>query len=173
MGRGFKGMLLSRQGDSRGGLKLLRQAIDELRAAGFIVYRTVFLGELGQALLDAGQAERGLEVIGEALILAEQSQEHWYPPELLRIQAELLLLEAAPDASARAEACLRESLELARARGVPSWQLRSAMSLVHLESIRGQSGDALGLLRDVYGSFSEGFATADLKAAKRLLDGVR
>lgn len=169
MGRGFKGMLLSQRGDSRTGLKLLRQATDELRAAGFIVYRTVFLGELGHALGETGQAQLGLAAIGEALTLAQQSQERWYPPELLRIRAELILLEAGPDASARAEACLRESLELARAQGALGWQLRTAMSLVRLQSKRRQSCDARDLLRDVFSRFREGFATADLKAAQRLL----
>jgi predicted ATPase/DNA-binding winged helix-turn-helix (wHTH) protein len=169
MGRGFKGMLLSQRGDFSRGSALLRQAIDELHAAGFVVYRTVFLGELAQASCSAGQSKLGLEAIAEALLLTRQSHEHWYPPELLRIQAELLLLEAAPGASARAEACLRQSLELARRQDVLSWQLRTAMSLTRLQSRQDRAGDARELLQEVFSRFSEGFTTADLRAAKRLL----
>jgi predicted ATPase len=94
-------------------------------------------------------------------------------PESLRIKGELLLLQAADGAMAAAEAHFRQALEWARRQGALSWELRPATSLARLVRDRGSPTDAVAILQPVYERFTEGFDTADLKAAKALLDDLR
>ena len=82
----------------------------------------------------------------------------------------MLLLQAADGAAAAAEAHFRQALDWARQQGALSLELRSAMSLARLQRDRGRFADATALLQPVYGRFTEGFDTGDLKAAKALLD---
>jgi predicted ATPase len=169
MGRGFKGILLIKRGDSDHGLKLLRESTDELRASSLAHLHTAFLSELARGLGDAGQVTLGLEAIDAALARSTLNNEQWCLPELIRIQAELWLLEGAPGAGERAEACLLRSMDLARRQEAMSWELRTALSLARLRSGRSRADQYRELLRTVCGRFSEGFGTADLQSAKRLL----
>ena len=91
---------------------------------------------------------------------------------MLRIKGELFLLQSAPGAAAAAEGHFRQALDWARRQGALSWELRTAISLARLLSDQGRSADATALLEPVYDRFTEGFATADLKAAKALLDDL-
>jgi predicted ATPase len=92
---------------------------------------------------------------------------------LLRIKGELLLMQNGRGASAAAEDCFWEALDLALRQGPLSWELRAAMSLARLLRDQGHSTEALELLQPVYGRFREGLETADLKAAKALLDSLQ
>ena len=85
-------------------------------------------------------------------------------------QAELLLLQAADGAAAAAEDHFRQALDWARRQGALSWELRAATSLARLWYDQGRPTEAMALLQPVYDRFTEGFETADLKAAKALLD---
>jgi predicted ATPase len=93
--------------------------------------------------------------------------------ELLRIKGELLLLQAAPGAAAAAEDHFRQALDWARRQDALSFELRAATSLAQLQSDQGRPADAMALLQPVYHRFTEGFETADLKAAKALLDALQ
>ena len=93
--------------------------------------------------------------------------------DLLRIRGELLLLQGAKDAAAMAEDYFRQALDGARPQGALSWELRAATSLARLLRDQDRAIDALALLQPVYGRFTEGFETADLKAAKSLLDALQ
>jgi predicted ATPase len=84
----------------------------------------------------------------------------------------LLLLQGATGAAAAAEDHFRQALVWARRQGALSWELRAATSLARLLREAGRSADATSLLRPVYDRFTEGFATADLRTAKALLDDV-
>jgi predicted ATPase len=90
--------------------------------------------------------------------------------ELLRVKGELLRLDGAPGASARAESCFRQAIELAGTQEALSWELRAATSLARLYEAQGRSTHGIATLQPVYDRFTEGFGTADLIAAKRLLD---
>ena len=90
-------------------------------------------------------------------------------PEFRRIEGELLLKQDNP-ARSDAERCFNDAIELARSRSEKSLELRAATSLARLLAAQGRRGEARGALEPVYGWFTEGFGTADLKSARALLD---
>jgi hypothetical protein len=94
----------------------------------------------------------------------------WSLPEVLRVDAELLLWRGGPDAVSAAEAKLRRSLELAREQSALSWELRTALSLARLRIGQGRLSDAQQLLSRVYDKFTEGFETLDLRSAETMLE---
>ena len=89
--------------------------------------------------------------------------------ELLRVKGELLLLQGAPGKAAP-EDNFRQALDWARRQGALSWELRAATSLACLLRDQDRIGEARDLLASIYDRFTEGFGTADLQAAKKLLD---
>ena len=111
-------------------------------------------------------------MIEEANALSERTEECWPIAELLRVKGELLLLQGAPGAAAVAEDHFRQALDWARRQGALSWKLPAAASLARLRD-QGRSADTVALLQPVYDRFTEGFYTADLKAAKALLDALQ
>jgi predicted ATPase len=100
----------------------------------------------------------------------QQSETGWLTPELLRLKGELLLLQSAPAAVETAEGLFRQALDEARRQDALSWQLRAATSLARVLRSQGRADDATACLRPIYDRFTEGFGTADLIAAKLLLD---
>jgi hypothetical protein len=167
-GRSYQGVLVIQRDDLGTGIRLLRAAFDEPAAAGSVPRLFTFL--MAEALGRAGQIADGLAAIEEAIGRSERSEERWAIAELLRIRGELLLSRGRSGAAAAAEGLFRQALDWARHQGALSWELRAATSLARLLSDQGRSADAVALLRPVYDRFTEGFATADLKAAKVLLD---
>ena len=99
-----------------------------------------------------------------------QSEAGWFTPELLRLKGELLLLQSTPAAAETAEDLFRQALDEARRQEALSWELRAATSLARLLRNQGRPADAIACLQPVYDRFTEGFGTADLIAAKQLLD---
>jgi tetratricopeptide (TPR) repeat protein len=130
---------------------------------------SVSLGLLADAYREAGDPGRGLDVLAEAWRIAGGEPVGFYAPELHRIRGELLLARSA-GAAGEAEACFRRALELAHARGARSLELRAATSLARLAGREGHAGAAWELLADRYRAFTEGFDTADLRAARALLE---
>ncbi|MBV8132975.1 MAG: winged helix-turn-helix domain-containing protein [Alphaproteobacteria bacterium] len=169
-GRCLKGGLLLKRGRVEDGLALLRTALGELRETGSVLRYGAFLGVLAEGLAAAGQAGAGRATVDEALALSESNEEGWCVAELLRIKGELVLLENAPHAAAAAEDHFRQALDWARRQGALSWELRAATSFARMWRNQGRSKEARGLLAPVYHRFTEGFKTADLNAAKALLD---
>jgi predicted ATPase len=173
LGRGYQGVLVVQRGDVVTGLRLLRAGFDELGEANTVFRFSHFLSKMAEALGRAGQIADGLAAINEAIERCERTEEHWVMSELLRIKGELLLLQAAPEATAAAEDHFRQALDWARRQGALSWELRAATSFARLLRDQGRSADALALLQPVYDRFTEGFDTADLKTAKALLDALQ
>jgi predicted ATPase len=172
VGRIQRGLLVIKRGDVVTGLRLLRAGFDELGGANSPVLRLiVFL--IAEALGRAGQIADGLAAVEEALAWTERTEERWVMAELLRVKGELVLLQGAQAAAATAEHHFRQALDWARRQGALSWELRTATSLARLLCDQGRSADASALLQPVYDRFTEGFDTADLKAAKALLDALR
>jgi predicted ATPase len=168
--RCFNGALLIERGEVGGGLELLRAAVDELREASFVPYYPVTLGALAQGLAGVGQVAQGLATIDEALTKSEDDEERWWIAELVRIKAELLLLAGGPGAAPAAEEHFQHALQWTRQQGALSLELRCAIGLARLWQEHGRPGPAREVLVPVYGRFTEGFDTADLRAAKTLLD---
>ena len=98
------------------------------------------------------------------------TNERFYEAEIYRVKGELLLKHGGSNTAAEAETCFRQALDIARVQSAKSWELRAATSLARLWRDQGQRAQARDLLAPVYGWFTEGFDTADLKDAKALLD---
>ena len=162
----YDGELAIRRGDVERGLPLLRAAVDHLRRAGFVQYQTSFVLALAQALAAVGEPAAGLAGIEDALARCIANGEGWCLAELHRVRGEMLLVLEAPD-PAGAEAAFLESLSVARAQHVLSWELRGATSIARLWQTA-RRAEARDLLGSVYDRFSEGFGTADLIAAAAL-----
>jgi predicted ATPase/DNA-binding winged helix-turn-helix (wHTH) protein len=171
--RCLEGALFIRRGDVEPGLRLLRTALDELRESEFALSYTVFFGALAEALAGVGQVTQGIVAIDEALARSEGGEERWCVAELLRVKGDLVLIAGAPDAAAVAEDYFRQALDWARRQGALSWELRAATSLARMWRDQNRTNAAREILAAVYDRFTEGFETADLRAAKLLLDGLR
>jgi predicted ATPase len=153
------------------GLTLLRRGLRDWHATGSITYQTYFLGLLAEALLGRGPgaAEEARAVVEDALALARQTGEWLYEAELYRLRGELAL-EAA--ALARAEEDLGRALDVARRQEARSLELRAAASLYRLDHRLGRPEQGRDRLAEVYGRFTEGFATPDLREARGLIEGA-
>ena len=116
-----------------------------------------------------GQPDDARRCIDDAIDKVERSKEKWCEAEVHRIAGEIALKSPAPDA-AKAEAYFERALAVARQQQAKSWELRAAMSLARLWRDQGQVQQARELLAPVYGWFTEGFDTRDLKKAKVLLE---
>ena len=168
-GRIYQGLLVIGRGDVIAGLQLLRAGLGERGKARSRVLRTILL-LTAEALGRAGEIADRLATVEEVLEWTAHNDERWLIAELLRIKGELLLMQGAPEAAATAEDHFRQALDLAHRQGALSWELRSATSLARRLRDQGRSVEALASLQPVYDWFTEGFETADLKAARNLLN---
>ena len=168
-GSAYHGALVIKRGDIAAGLQLLRSGFDEL--GGFATLRFMDL-LMPEALWRAGEIARGLATVDQAIVRSEETEEHRLVAELYRIKGELLLLQGAGGAGEAAEGHFRQALDWARRQIALSWELRAATSLARLLRDQDRSTEATALLKPVYDRFTEGFATADLTAAKALLDDL-
>jgi predicted ATPase len=171
--RCFDGARLIKRGEVGEGLERLRTAIDELRETSFGPYYPVMLGTLAQGLAGAGHVAQALATVDEALTRSERDEERWWIAELLRIKAELTLLAEGADATPTAETHLQDALAWTRRQGALSLELRCATDLARLWQQQGRTAPARDLLAPIYARFTEGFATADLEAARALLESAR
>ncbi len=171
----FEGAVLIKRGDHGAGSQLLQSALERLPFPEPTLHHhmSLLLAELAAGLGRAGQTADGLGVVDDALARAEQTEAGWCLAELLRTKGELHLLERVPTAVETAEKCFHRALDVARDQGALSWELRSAMSLARLWHGQHRVSHARKFLVPVYRRFTEGFATADLIAAKALLASVR
>ena len=142
------------------------------RSMGQTLLRPFFLSSLARAHAELGQSDDAWRCIGEAMTLIATTKETWYEAEVNRVAGEIALKSPEPDA-AKAEAYLVRALEVARTQQAKSWELRAAMSMARLSRAQGKRQQACDLLAPVYGWFTEGFDTMDLKEAKALLDELR
>jgi predicted ATPase len=118
-------------------------------------------------LFNSGDHRGALATLDEALDQSER-----YVAELLRMKGELLLRQNEPEAAVFAEALFSSSLDWSRKQNALSWELRTATSFARLMKQQGHRDKARQLLEPVYLRFTEGFATADLQAARTLLEGL-
>jgi predicted ATPase len=124
---------------------------------------------LASAYADLGQLEEAWRCIGEAISTIATTKERWFEAEVHRVAGEIALKSPQPDA-AKAETHFERALSVARQQQAKSWEWRVAMSLARLWRDQGKVQQARELLAPVYGWFTEGFDTLDLKEAKALLE---
>jgi predicted ATPase len=166
------GWALVKKGYPEKGLARLRAAMDADPATGTRLANSYWLALLAEACLETGRIEEGLSSVHEALAVVEQTEARNHEAELNRLEGELLLVSKEPDET-RAEASFRNVVAIARAQQAKSWELRASASLARLLARQGRREEARDLLAPIYGWFTEGFDTADLKEAKGLRDELR
>jgi len=167
--KALHGWALAATGAREAGITQMRQGISEINALGVLLHQPSMIGMLARAYNDAGRSDDALASLGEALAVVGKTGERWFEAELCRLKGETLLTSSRPD-PAEAESSLQRALAVAREQGVKFWELRAAVSLARLWRDQRKPTEARGLLAPVYGWFTEGFDTPDLKNAKALLD---
>ena len=119
--------------------------------------------------METGRFDDGLSALTEALAAANENEIGFSKAEMHRLKGELLLRRGDSNA-AEAQSCFERAIEIARSQSAKSWELRATMSLARLLDKQGRRDEARTMLADIYGWFTEGFDTADLKDAKALLE---
>lgn len=166
----LRGALMVKRGDAAAGVGVLRDALNRAGQARFLPRFMLPLGELAVCLGEVGEIAEALATIDDVLARGTARDERWYFAELLRIKGELLLKESPQQSFTSAERCLDEALDVAQHQGALFWQLRATSSLARLKVQKGERDEAQRLLTVVCGKFTEGFGTADFRAARIMLD---
>ena len=148
---------------------MITSGLAAFRSTGSTWFTPTNLSFLSLAYVDLGQFDDARRCIDEAMTTVETTRERWYEAEVNRRAGEIALLSIEPDA-AKAQAYFERALLVARNQQAKSWELRAAMSMARLWRDQGKREAARDLLAPVYGWFTEGFDTLDLKEAKTLLD---
>ena len=154
------------QGDIAGGLHAMRAALAAAASTHAVIFRPMNLAYLAEASVRAGQPEAGLGLLEEAISLAEQTGERMFEAELHRLRGELLLGSGHPDT---VEKAYHQALAVAARQAARLWELRASVSLARLWRDQGKRTEARDLLAPVYGWFTEGFDSLDLREANALL----
>jgi predicted ATPase/DNA-binding winged helix-turn-helix (wHTH) protein len=173
-GHFLKGQLLVERGEFAQGLLVLRDAFETCDPTGWRLSYEEFKGALALGLAGTGRLDEALVALDDAMTADHESADGhgWYAPELLRIKGEVLLQQAADQATLAAEDCFDQAAQMAREQGALFWELRVALSVARLRVSQGRHHEARAPLASVYDRFTEGFATADLQAARILLEGL-
>ena len=169
LGMLMRGYILALTDKASDALQITTSGLAALRSTGSTVWLPLWLSYLAAAHAERGQLDEAWRCIDEALTLIEKTKERLHEAEVTRIAGKIAL--KAPQSSAtKAEAYFDRALAVARAQQAKSWELRAAMSMARLWRDQGKRNEARDLLAPVYGWFTEGFDTLDLKEAKALLD---
>jgi predicted ATPase len=169
---GLEATLLIKGGEFASGLTILQGVLDATEETGWTINHPELLGVAAEGLAGMGQRAEALAMVDRALASAEASGGREFVAELFRLKGEFVLQGTDEQAHAVAETCFMAALTVAEGQGALFWQLRAAMSLARLKDIQGRRDDARQRLALVYGQFTEGFETADMLVAKRMLDSL-
>jgi predicted ATPase len=168
-GRILQGWADTQKGEAITGIARIRDGLATSEAIGARITTPLRLTLLAEALALAGKIEEGLAALDDALAQAAVSGERGWSAEIHRLRGELTARLPYPD-PVKTEDSFRIALAIAREQGTRDYELRAATSLARLWGEQGRQGEARDLLAPVYGWFTEGFDTADLKEAKALLE---
>jgi class 3 adenylate cyclase/predicted ATPase len=164
----LRGGAIVLQGRHEEGIAQIREGLAALRATRFELWRTPFLCLLAEAYVATGRLDDGFSALTEAQAVADKNEEREHEAEIHRLKGELLLKRESN--AAEAQGCFQRSIEIARQQSAKSLELRATISLARLRDKQGDRPAASAMLTAIYGWFTEGFDTADLKDAKALLD---
>jgi predicted ATPase len=140
-----------------------------LLSTGATLFGPWHFSHLANAYAELGQFDDAWRCISDAVTAVEITKESWCEAEVHRVAGEIAVMLPEPD-TAKAESYFNRALAVARQQQAKSWELRAAMSMARLWRDQGKRDEARELLAPVYGWFTEGFDTLDLKEAKGLLD---
>jgi predicted ATPase len=171
IGMTHQGWLLARTGKASDAVQMITSGLNVWRSTRATLWVPLYLSYLAGAHADGGNFEEAWRCIGEAATAVETAKEKLWEAEIHRTAGETALLSPEPD-GAKAEAYFERALGVARAQQAKSWELRAAMSMARLWGDQGKRAEARNILAPVYGWFTEGFDTLDLKEAKALLDAL-
>ena len=162
----LQGWLIVEQGQWERGIAQMRQGESELVIEAR--QQTYYAALVAQACLKGGQTEQAYSVLTKELERVRDTGVRYYEAELHRIKGEVLLRRSASSRK-EAETCFHTAIDLSHDQGAKSLELRAIMSLSRSMAETGEKEEARQMLQDIYGWFTEGFDTADLKEAKQLL----
>ena len=170
-GRFHRGWALAELGQINQGAAEMEVGIAGFRGLGGVPRQQYAIASLAWVYARMGRTENALTMLDAALTHVERSGEKCELAEMQRLRGEILLMR---DGSAieEAERCFRSAIELARVQEAKWWELRATVSLARLLRDTNRGDEARAMLAEIYGWFTEGFDTADLKEAKALLDDL-
>jgi predicted ATPase len=160
---------MAEQGRNEEGIAQIQEGLAAYRATGAELWRPCYLCLFAEACMETGRLDDGLSALTEALAAVDENEIRFYEAETHRLKGELLLKQDDSNA-AEAQGCFQRAIEIARNQSAKSWELRATMSLARLLRDTGRRDAARAMLGEIYGWFTEGFDTADLKDANALLD---
>jgi predicted ATPase len=166
----YLGWATGQTNDVAQGVQRLEEGLVAFNRLGLRANLCLAICLLAETYFTSGRYESGMEQANRALAVSSEIGDRWYLPQIYIIHARLLQ-QASSNAEA-AEASLRKALEVAELQCAKGWELRAATSLARLWCDQGKRDEARNLLAPVYGWFTEGFDTRDLKEAKTLLDAL-
>ena len=165
----FHGWVKIKTGDVAEGISLLRSGSTADRATGGEAWVPYHIALLAGACEAAGQIEEALALLDDAFQIVERTGAHCFAAELNRHKGRLLLRQGRGE---DAEKLYQKALSIAKKQEAKLWELRATTSLTQLRRDQGRHCEARDLLAPVYGWFTEGFDTPDLKEAKALLNDL-
>jgi class 3 adenylate cyclase/predicted ATPase len=171
IGMMLQGCVLALAGRAADAVQVITSGLTAYRSMGSTLLVPFYSSCLARAYAELGQFDDAWRCSGEAMTAIETTKETWCEAEVHRMAGEIELKSPEPDA-AKAEVYFERALAVARAQQAKSWELRTAMSMARLWRDQGKRDAAHDLLAPVYGWFTEGFDTLDLKEAKALLDAL-
>jgi class 3 adenylate cyclase/predicted ATPase len=169
LGMILEGWLLLLAGNALDAVQLITSGISAYRSTGGRLNLPYHLSVFAKAYADVGELDRACQYINEALTVAEATKERLYDAEIQRTAGEIALMSPEPGTT-KAEAYFDRALVIAQSQKAKSLELRAAISLARLWRDQGKRQQARDLLAPVYGWFTEGFDTLDLKQARTMLD---
>jgi len=159
------------------GIARIRESLASHNARGSMISTSNYLAVLADSCAKAGRIEEAMEAITKGFDFVNSNNERQSEAELYRIKGELLLAQAADNEDLRAgsmlvdaEACFHQAIEIARRQGSKSSELLAALSLARLWQKQSKRIEARDMLKEIYGWFTEGLETSDLKRARALLE---
>lgn len=158
------------QGETEAGIAQIRESLAALRSAHAVNTLPYYLALLADALRHGGFPEQGLPVVHDALGEVRRTGERFYEAELYRLEGELLLQAGGRDSIRSAEAAFRQAIAVARAQHAKALALRATVGLARLWHPMGKGREGRRQLARMYGGFTEGFDTVDLREARALLE---
>ena len=166
----FRGWALAKQGQVAAGIEEMLQGTDPKRVLPHDVERPYFLSLLAETYWQERRIEEGLELLAKAIKPTKKEMAHYWDAEIQRLKGEMLLSQGMDQAAV--EQHYQRAIEVARRQGAKSLELRAVLSLCRLLQREGKPDEARKMLEEIYGWFTEGFDTRDLKEAKELLEAL-